>query len=83
MPYEKKGYNDTISKPSFLLKEKEREVFLNGEVKEIKKVSVGQSFKSIKKTVICLKALQVEEHLGREAIRNIRDSSFKFTTMNK
>jgi hypothetical protein len=30
---------DSISKPSFLLKgEKEKEVFLNGEVKEVKKV---------------------------------------------
>lgn len=26
------GYTDTISKPSFLLKEKEKEVYLNGEV---------------------------------------------------
>jgi hypothetical protein len=33
------GYNETISKPSFLLKgEKEKEVFLNGEVQEVKKV---------------------------------------------
>jgi hypothetical protein len=41
MPYDKKSYNETISKPSFLLKEKEREVYLNGEVKELKKVAVG------------------------------------------
>ncbi len=34
-------YNETISKPSFLGKqsEKEKEVFLNGEVQEIKKVN--------------------------------------------
>ena len=38
MEYDKKQYNETISKPTFLLKEKEKEVFLNGEVKEIKKV---------------------------------------------
>ena len=32
-------YNETISKPTFLLKgEKEKEVFLNGEVQEMKKV---------------------------------------------
>lgn len=36
----KGGYNETISKPSFLLNkgEKEKEIFLNGEVQEIKKV---------------------------------------------
>lgn len=27
-----KAYGDTISKPSFLIKEKEKEIFLNGEV---------------------------------------------------
>lgn len=32
-------YNETISKPTFLTKgEKEKEVFLNGEVQELKKV---------------------------------------------
>jgi hypothetical protein len=32
-------YNETISKPSFLIKgEKEKEIFLNGEVSELKKV---------------------------------------------
>ena len=38
--FDKKNYNETISKPSYLLKEKERdrEIFLNGEVKEVKKV---------------------------------------------
>lgn len=83
MPFDKKQYNETISKPSFLLKEKEREVYLNGEVKEVKKVIVGQNTKAIKKTMVCLKALQVEEQLGREAIRNVRDSNFKFTSINK
>ena len=59
MPFEKsKAYNDTISKPSFLLKENEKEVFLNGEVKELKKVQIGgQNVKTIKKTLVCLKAL--------------------------
>lgn len=32
------GYNETISKPTFLLKEKEKEVFLNGEVTILKDV---------------------------------------------
>jgi hypothetical protein len=31
-------YNETISKPSFMKGEKEKEIFLNGEVQEIKKV---------------------------------------------
>lgn len=32
-------YNETISKPSFLMKgEKEKEIFLNGEVSELKKI---------------------------------------------
>ena len=26
------GYGDTISKPSFIIKEKEKEIFLNGEL---------------------------------------------------
>ena len=26
------GYGDTISKPTFILKEKEKEIFLNGEL---------------------------------------------------
>ena len=34
------SYNETISKPTFLIGgEKEKEIFLNGEVAEIKKVS--------------------------------------------
>ena len=33
-------YNETISKPSFLVKgEKEKDIFLNGEVQELKKVA--------------------------------------------
>ena len=56
---DKKAYNETISKPTFLLKEKEKEVFLNGEVKEVKKVGGygGTIPKTIKKTMICLKCL--------------------------
>jgi hypothetical protein len=77
---------DSISKPSFLLKgEKEKEVFLNGEVKEVKKVQLGNNVsKTIKKTMVCMKALQVEEYLGREAIRNVmnKESSFKFVSTN-
>ena len=71
--YDKKQYNDTIAKPSFLLKEKEREVFLNGEVKEIKKVGGygGQAPKSIKKTMVCLLGLQVDDQLGKEAVRSV------------
>lgn len=58
MNYEKKsGYNETISKPSFLLKEKEKEVFLNGEIKQVKQVIYGGEKKQIKKTTVCLKAL--------------------------
>ena len=81
----KTGYNDTISKPSFLLKEKEKEVFLNGEVKELKKIVFGGQQKQIKKTMVCLKALQVEENLGREAVRAVmnKDTSFKFTGANR
>lgn len=29
---QQKSYGETIAKPSFLIKEKEREIFLNGEV---------------------------------------------------
>jgi hypothetical protein len=32
-----KAYGETISKPSFLLKEKEKEIFLNGELQFTKK----------------------------------------------
>lgn len=31
------GYGETISKPSFIIKEKEKEIFLNGELQLTKK----------------------------------------------
>jgi hypothetical protein len=69
--YDKKNYNETISKPSYLLKEKERvrEIFLNGEVTEKKKLPTIN--KVVKRTMICLKALQIDDQLAREAIRNV------------
>lgn len=59
------GYNDTISKPSFLLKEKEKEVFLNGEVTHLKDVPGfgGNGRRTVKKTTVCLKCLQVDDNL--------------------
>jgi hypothetical protein len=66
-------YQDTISKPSFLIKgEKEKEIFLNGEVTELKKVAgftanngTAANFqqRSVRKTTVCLKCLQVEDNL--------------------
>jgi hypothetical protein len=66
-------YNETISKPSFLLKEKEKEIFLNGEVQELKKVPGfgGQGQRAIKKTIVCLKCLEVDENLKQQALRNV------------
>lgn len=58
-------YNETISMPSFLMNgEKEKEVFLNGEVAELKKVpgftgpggTHGQQ-RGVRKTTVCLKCL--------------------------
>jgi hypothetical protein len=71
--YDKKQYSNTISKPNFVLKEKEREVFLNGEVKEQDKVGgySGKNMKVIKKTMVCLKCLYVDDQLGKEAMRNM------------
>ena len=85
LPGDKSKYNETISKPSFLVKEKEKEIFLNGEIKEIKKVSLGKTEKAVKKPIICLKALAVEENLGREAIRNVinKENNFKFVNSAK
>ena len=83
---DKKQYSETISKPSFLVKEKEREIYLNGEVKEIKKIALGKIEKTIKKTMVCFKALEVEENLGREAIRNVLNKEqppFKFVNTAK
>jgi hypothetical protein len=69
-------YNETISKPSFLMKgEKEKEIFLNGEVSELKKVSGFQSMahqqRGVRKTIVCLKCLQVDENLKGQALRNV------------
>lgn len=68
-------YHETISKPSFLMKgEKEKEVFLNGEVTELKRVAgfgqPGQQ-RAIRKTTVCLKCLQVDENLKSQALRNV------------
>ena len=73
----KSAYNETISKPSFLLKEKEKEIFLNGEVQEVKRVNGygGQGQRAIKKTMVCLKCLQVEEGLRQQALRNVFNRS--------
>jgi hypothetical protein len=59
------GYNDTIQKPSFLLKEREKEIYLNGEVSCLKEVPGfgGQGRRAVKKTNICLKCLQVDDDL--------------------
>ena len=62
-------YSETISKPSFLLKEKEKEIFLNGEVQEVKKVPafIGGNNpnvqRSVRKAIVCLKCLQVDDNL--------------------
>ena len=71
------SYQDTISKPAFVRSEertKEREVFLNGEVAHVyrkKEIAFGQfQEKPVKKTVLCLKGLMVDDLLGREAIKN-------------
>jgi hypothetical protein len=66
-----KSYGDTISKPSFLIKEKEKEIFLNGEVQLIKKThGYGEQGRTIKKTIICLKCINVETTLNQEALRS-------------
>lgn len=75
-------YNETISKPSFLMKgEKEKEVFLNGEVSELRKVPGfvkmtangplhGQQ-RGVRRTIVCLKCLQVDDNLKGQALRNV------------
>ena len=67
------GYNETISKPTFLLKEKEKEVFLNGEVTMLKDVPGigGSGVRSVKKTTVCLKCLEVDDNLRQQALRNV------------
>lgn len=71
------GYNETITKPSFLLKEKEKEVFLNGEVTQLKDVPGygGNGKRTIKKTNVCLKCLQVDDNLRSQAYRNLTNRS--------
>ncbi|TNV73609.1 hypothetical protein FGO68_gene1044 [Halteria grandinella] len=72
-------YQETISKPSFLIMgEKEKEVFLNGEVSELKKVpghvgygGVSGPQRGIRRTTVCLKCLQVDENLKGQALRNV------------
>ena len=65
------GYGETISKPSFIIKEKEKEIFLNGELQHTKKtLGYGEQGRTMKKTLLCLKGLKVESMLSQEAIRN-------------
>ena len=53
-----KAYGETISKPSFMLKDREKEIFLNVEVQLTRKTQgYGEQGRSIKKAIICLKAL--------------------------
>ena len=59
---EKRGsYNEGISKPSFMIQENNKDIYLNGEIKEVRKVAAmnGGNPKTIKKAQICLKALEV------------------------
>ena len=54
-------YGETISKPTFILKEKEKEIFLNGELQLQKKThGYGEMGRMMKKTCLCLKGLAVE-----------------------
>jgi hypothetical protein len=70
--HDKGSYTETISKPSFIVKEKEKEIYLNGEMKELKKQEGPQRKERIvKKTNICLKVLHVDDNLGREAINKV------------
>jgi hypothetical protein len=56
-----------------LLKEKEKEVFLNGEVAVLKDVPGigGTGLRSVKKTTVCLKCLEVDDNLRQQALRNV------------
>jgi len=66
---DKKAYQETISKPSFMMKdrEKDRAIFVNGEVLEEKK-SEGRTIPRIQ---MCLKTLHVEDQLAGEAMRYV------------
>ena len=64
-------YGNTISKPSFVIKDKEKEIFLNGELQVQKKtMGFGEQGRFMKKTALCLKGLSVETNLNPEAVRN-------------
>ena len=64
------GYGETIAKPTYIVKEKEREIYLNGEVQNMKKsVGFGEQGRSLKKTILCLKCLSVDGNLNQEALR--------------
>lgn len=65
------SYGETISKPSFIIKDREKEIFLNGEVQTKRPAkSYSANGKAVKKTVICLKGLSVDTNLNLEALRN-------------
>ncbi|CDW83715.1 UNKNOWN [Stylonychia lemnae] len=73
------NYNDTISKPSFLMKtSQEQEVFLNGEVTTVKDVPGfgGGQLRSVKKPNVCLKCLQVDDNLRSQAVRNVFNNRY-------
>ena len=56
-----KEWEVEMQKPSFLVKERERDVFLNGEMKYVSKVTIGRKEPiQVKKAVVCLKVLQVD-----------------------
>ena len=55
------AYGETISKPAFILREKEKEVYLNGEMQLQKRsYGYGEMGRMMKKTCLCLKGLSVE-----------------------
>lgn len=54
-----------------MVREREKEIFLNGEVQLQKKTQgYGEQGRTIKKTILCMKALQVDNNLNHEALRN-------------
>lgn len=64
------SYQDTISKPSFIAQEKnkDKEIFLNGEVNLLPAKHRNEQL--IRRTTLCLKGIMVDNQLGREAIKN-------------